>query len=382
MQKYLITVTCWIALAVVLNAEQKQNTQTNGYNILKGHGLDRNVVVADKKTDDVCLFYALNPCWWPVQIELTLKQKAEVIDQDSGKPVSRRGKPLKFEIPGYGARRFSTTVDNGPKSAKTSVKSPEARAYLESRIILLDDMAELNPTELSLALRIIGIDKRGLKKEIAGLKRAFKDNNYLLVRDKLRSPVIAKWGNFLRERRYLMVDNTVSEQQEIPSSYRINCGAPKPYKDSNGNIWAKDQRLSAHEFILGLKTWGSDGGEDTVRGPVEVANTDEDPLYQTERFGSSGYLFRLPNGRYLVKLHFAETWSKAIRKPGFRVFDVTLNGKDVLKEFDVAAAAGGGRKAVIKEFPVTVSDGTLSVGFNQGNIPSIINAVEIKPASK
>ncbi len=48
-----------------------------------------------------------------------------------------------------------------------------------------------------------------------------------------------------------------------------------------------------------------------------------------------------------VRLHFAELDGA---KPGERVFDVTLQNQTVLKDFDIAAAAQGSRRAVVKQF--------------------------------
>ena len=48
-----------------------------------------------------------------------------------------------------------------------------------------------------------------------------------------------------------------------------------------------------------------------------------------------------------VRLHFAEIEGA---QPRERVFDVKLGGKVVLENFDVAAAAGGGGRAVVKQF--------------------------------
>ena len=50
---------------------------------------------------------------------------------------------------------------------------------------------------------------------------------------------------------------------------------------------------------------------------------------------------------YTVWLHFADLENAA---PGKRVFDVKLQGKVVLKDFDIVAEAGAGNKAVVKEF--------------------------------
>jgi outer membrane protein assembly factor BamB len=50
---------------------------------------------------------------------------------------------------------------------------------------------------------------------------------------------------------------------------------------------------------------------------------------------------------YTVRLHFVEP--EHLRE-GERVFDVALQGQDVLKEFDVVSEAGGSNRAVVREF--------------------------------
>lgn len=63
----------------------------------------------------------------------------------------------------------------------------------------------------------------------------------------------------------------------------------------------------------------------------------EDPLYQTYREGMSAYRFDVPDGRYEVRLRFADP---QMTSPGKRVFTVKL-GNMVLKEnLDLVAVAG------------------------------------------
>jgi hypothetical protein len=50
---------------------------------------------------------------------------------------------------------------------------------------------------------------------------------------------------------------------------------------------------------------------------------------------------------YTVRLCFAEPEDL---QPGDRIFSVTLQGKTVLDGFDIAEAAGGPRRPVVKEF--------------------------------
>ena len=72
--------------------------------------------------------------------------------------------------------------------------------------------------------------------------------------------------------------------------------------------------------------------------------------------GLSAVTVSLVNGRdtaaageqaYTVRLVFAETEGAA---PGGRVSDVAIQGREVLKEFDIAAAAGGSFRPVVREF--------------------------------
>ncbi|OGV72715.1 MAG: hypothetical protein A3K19_02755 [Lentisphaerae bacterium RIFOXYB12_FULL_65_16] len=83
-----------------------------------------------------------------------------------------------------------------------------------------------------------------------------------------------------------------------------------------------------------------------------------------------------------VRLHFAELDDV---KPGQRVFDVLLQGKLVLENFDVVAAAQGCRRAVVKEFAdVTVSRAVSLEFVPKAPAPTadtapILSGVEILP---
>ncbi|MCL7026655.1 hypothetical protein MKW94_003253 [Papaver nudicaule] len=100
--------------------------------------------------------------------------------------------------------------------------------------------------------------------------------------------------------------------------------------------------------------------------PLSMANSE---LYMTARKSPSTltyYGFCLINGNYTVNLHFAEiefTNDKSQDSLGRRVFDVYIQGKLKLKDFDIVKAAGGARKAVIKPFNESVTSNTLEIRF-------------------
>ena len=61
--------------------------------------------------------------------------------------------------------------------------------------------------------------------------------------------------------------------------------------------------------------------------------------------------------------------------------DVSINGNAVLRDFDVLAQAGGKNRALVKEFPITISAGRLTIAFTaKTNYPEI-NALEVLPAT-
>jgi predicted alpha-1,2-mannosidase len=94
-------------------------------------------------------------------------------------------------------------------------------------------------------------------------------------------------------------------------------------------------------------------------------------VYQTERYGKDfSYLYPVPkDGKYLVRLHFAELFDDAA---GRRLENVQINGQPVLRDFDIFAAAGGLNKAVVKEFAGIAPD-------DRGNIVVRVTTTSASP---
>ncbi len=89
------------------------------------------------------------------------------------------------------------------------------------------------------------------------------------------------------------------------------------------------------------------------------------------------YKFEVPNGKYTVNLHFAETY-EGISGEGERVFSVSINGKEVLKDFDPYKEAGDFNKPVVKEFKgIEPVDGQITIGFTPNVENPQINGIEI-----
>jgi hypothetical protein len=109
-----------------------------------------------------------------------------------------------------------------------------------------------------------------------------------------------------------------------------------------------------------------------------VANPAPQAVYQTNRFGN--FTYTIPGftagARYIVDLHFAETFWTA---PGQRLFNVLINGNQVLTNYDIFASAGGEFIATVESFAVTAdSTGTITLQFVPGAADNPqVNGIEI-----
>lgn len=94
----------------------------------------------------------------------------------------------------------------------------------------------------------------------------------------------------------------------------------------------------------------------------QIANTEDDALFQSERWAKDlEYSIPLANGSYQVTLNFAEIY---FNEAGKRVMDITANGQDVYKNFDIFSEAGGKNVAISKTFTIDVENGSLELALN------------------
>jgi hypothetical protein len=145
---------------------------------------------------------------------------------------------------------------------------------------------------------------------------------------------------------------------------RIKAGVDAPFKDNKGNIWMPDTGLFA------------DGDVATRDDSLAIANTTDPAMFRSERYGMTSFSYNLPNGKYKVKLYFADTY-EGITGPGQRVFSFNVQGHEV-KDFDIVAKVGPNR-ADIETFDVDVTGGKLRINFTPNVENPEINAIEIIP---
>lgn len=172
---------------------------------------------------------------------------------------------------------------------------------------------------------------------------------------------------------------------------RINCGAAGTYAQycPLGDWTATDGALWLHEQGHRSGTWGysgDDGGRPANnRNPANdpVAGTENDTLYQywrNVRKTDKDQLWRVPvsDGAYTVRLHFADMRSDAA---GVRLLDAWIEDAQVLSAYDAYQEAGA-TTAISEEFPITVSDGEITIALRrsaEATADAFINAIEILP---
>lgn len=109
-----------------------------------------------------------------------------------------------------------------------------------------------------------------------------------------------------------------------------------------------------------------------------VTNPAPMAVYQTARIAN--FTYTIPGftagSSHTVRLHFAETfWSTA----GSRIFNVSINGTQVLTNFDIFAAAGAKNKAIIEQFTVNAnSSGQFVIQFTSVKDNSLVSGIEVQ----
>lgn len=153
--------------------------------------------------------------------------------------------------------------------------------------------------------------------------------------------------------------------------YRVNCGGPA-YTDFYYRTWAADVAFT-DSTTAGSTSWGAGYNGIAINQASQrrtfdpVANTYDWPLFQTYRYGREQlkYHFPVEDGEYLVELYFSEPWygiGGGLDCKQWRLFDVAINGKTVIRNLDIWKEAGA-NTAIKKMVKVKVTGGMLTIHF-------------------
>jgi subtilisin family serine protease len=149
----------------------------------------------------------------------------------------------------------------------------------------------------------------------------------------------------------------------------VDAGGTKGHADVEGQGWSPDQAWAA-----GGAGWLGNSSRQSTSTPI--TGTNDPARFADQREGMSEYrVDGLIDGTYTVELDFAEVRKQA---PDKRVFDVLIEGQEVLPSLDVAGEAGS-FAAVSRTYTVRVTDGQLNIRFvtHTGFGKPIVNAVRV-----
>ncbi|KAL4271707.1 hypothetical protein GQ457_13G004670 [Hibiscus cannabinus] len=184
----------------------------------------------------------------------------------------------------------------------------------------------------------------------------------------------------------------------------INCGGE--HMDINGNEFEEDlSTIGPSNFFNSANKWaysstgvylGNDGAHYTARASSAVPGP---AFYNSARLAPQSlkyYGLCLLRGNYNVTLHFAEIMysdKETFESLGRRLFDVSIQGKVVLEDFNIMEEAGGVGKGIFKEFNVDVNGSTLEIHLywrgkgttaipDRGVYGPLISAITVTPNFK
>ncbi|WP_420461393.1 PKD domain-containing protein [Neolewinella sp.] len=147
-------------------------------------------------------------------------------------------------------------------------------------------------------------------------------------------------------------DGRVDEGLNCGSETAIRINAGGPTMTYQGNTFSADASFT--------------GGKSYTNGQARVPQ-----LYRSERSAGAPFTFAynvpVADGNYRVRLHFAEIYQGAqgggAGGVGSRIFDVTLENRLVLDNFDIFAEVGA-ETVTVREYTVSVTDGAVNLLFD------------------
>ncbi|XP_010502721.1 PREDICTED: probable leucine-rich repeat receptor-like serine/threonine-protein kinase At3g14840 isoform X2 [Camelina sativa] len=268
----------------------------------------------------------------------------------------------------------------------------------------------------SRTLKHLDISFNKLSGPIPDAYTALSDIDYIYFTSNKLNGIVPSWitdkgdtMNMFSSTSPLAANNssTVSCLSTCPKTFdglHINCGGNEITINGtkyDGDTW--DQ----HGFYDSRNGWVSSNtgnflNDDRVNSgntvwekssELEITNSYLDSwLYTQARLSAISltyYAFCLREGSYTVNLHFAEIMFSE-SSLGRRFFDIYVQGKLEVKDFNIVDEAKGVGRAVVKKFPVVVTNGKLEIrlqwaGKGTQAIPmsgvygSLISAVSVDP---
>lgn len=194
---------------------------------------------------------------------------------------------------------------------------------------------------------------------------------------------------------FRLAPNKFSKFKDDFYGLNVLLGSKRTYEDRvRSQVWIPEQ-----EYLTG--SWGYIGGEpyraktrfgSLPSSELDIIDTKDDPIYQTQRVGIKKFKIDVPKGKYIISLHWAELESdieheKLIYNLGDdnvsesvsdRVFNVLMNGVYIEKNFNLTEQYGAER-ALSKKYEIVVSnENGITFDFEAVKGRAVLNAIQIR----
>jgi len=148
----------------------------------------------------------------------------------------------------------------------------------------------------------------------------------------------------------------------------LNSGVQIDSGGAAAGSWVADEDFAGGSTINHANTIDVSG----VTSPAPTS------VYQSARIGNFTYTIPgfAPGSSHTIRLHMAETY---FNTTGSRTFNVSINGTQVLTNFDIRAVAGAQNKAVVEQFTEPASStGDYVITVHSVINNSLISGIEIQ----
>ena len=333
-------------------------------------GLDDPVTVRFLNTPKGTYLYAVNLIHCPVVLRLDLRgTRGEIVDLSTGASLARGGNRVVVDLKPFQLRSFLWQDRRGlPSGGEVSVPA-SSRAWYAARVAEIE--SAIHSLEASGAVVVPH------RKRLAAIKRELARGHHAEAHRLIFSKLMREMS-VLREaaaKGYLRDQAAMIARSE----YAVNCGSRTFYRTHSGKLFFPDRKYTPGGY-------GYDGAYRSVSRPVAGLKRPDRVLFATEAYDIDAYRFTVKPGLYTVRLYCKVGYRHSAR-PGVFVFNVAIEGKTVLSDYDVFVAAGGDSwKAVDCEIKgVKVDDGVLDIEFSLppdkalNPTARLCNAIEVVP---
>ena len=184
---------------------------------------------------------------------------------------------------------------------------------------------------------------------------------------------------------YNFIDTTTFSNNTSWQQLNFNTGQSRTYFT---DAKSTEQWMPDKPYIKG--TWGYVGGKiwntwpsaawNGIREGIHkpIANTDNEPLFQTFVEGLAAWKADVPDGKYRITLLLAEPFTARQRNNTERIFSINCNGQQWIQYINLEKQVGV-QSAVIIDKEIIVKDKQgITIDFKNLDGKTILNGVSIK----